>query len=129
MKAVRIFLFVNAAAWLPYGLFCLVQPGFLGDVTGMTLDSSTAATEVRAMYGGLQAAIGTLALLGALRPAFLKPALTMLVFLCSGLFLGRAYGVFTDGQISAYTGSAVAFELIASSVAIWLLARLDTTAA
>jgi len=110
MKAERIFLFLMTAVWLPYGLFCLAQPAFLETAAGLALDSTTADTEVRAMYGGLQAAIGALSLAGALRPSLARPALVMLAFLFAGLFSGRAIGMIMNADFSAYTVGAVIFE-------------------
>ncbi|MBM4269524.1 MAG: DUF4345 domain-containing protein [Deltaproteobacteria bacterium] len=110
MDRTRIFLFVNALAWLPYGLFCLAQPGFLAEAAGVAATTPTGTTELRAMYGGLQAAIGVLALLAALRGDLLRTALTAIGFLTAGLFLGRLFGAVVDGGWSGYTAGGLAFE-------------------
>ena len=54
----RIFLGLQALLWLPYGVFCFFQPAFLGEAAGVTIGSTTASIELRAMYGGLQASTG-----------------------------------------------------------------------
>jgi hypothetical protein len=56
--AARIFLGLSALIWLPYGLLCFFQPAGLAESAGVTFTNATGATELRAMYGGLQAAIG-----------------------------------------------------------------------
>ena len=66
------FLAANSLFWLPWGLINLIKPqSWSGEVIpGMDvydLSSPVARTEVRAMYGGLQMAIGTAALVGATR--------------------------------------------------------------
>ncbi len=76
--AIRVFLGLVALVWLPYGLLCFFQPGFLAGAAGVTSTSATGSTELRAMYGGLQVAIGVLALAGALRPPAAAPALRVL---------------------------------------------------
>ena len=58
----RVFLGISVLIWFPYGLFCFLQPSFLGQVAGVVAHSTTATTELRAMYGGLQAGIGLLCL-------------------------------------------------------------------
>jgi hypothetical protein len=60
--AARIFLAFSALLWLPYGVYCFFDPGFLAGAAGVVSQSPTASTELRAMYGGLQTAIGALAL-------------------------------------------------------------------
>ena len=54
----RIFLLVSTLVWLPYGIYCFFAPGFLAGAAGVAALSPTGRTELRAMYGGLQAGIG-----------------------------------------------------------------------
>jgi hypothetical protein len=51
----RIFFALTALVWLPYGIFCFFQPGYLAQAAGVTATSATGTIELRAMYGGLQA--------------------------------------------------------------------------
>ena len=110
-------------AWLPYALLYLLNPDFLAGVAGVSSTSPTGMSEVRAMYGGLQAGIGILALLGAARPAFTRPALLMLLYLASGLGLARLVGVMIDDSLSGYTVGALAFEAATAFVAASCLRR------
>lgn len=111
MDRTRAFLFANALLWLPYGLYCLAQPHMLAEVAGVAAVSPTGATELRAMYGGLQAAIGVLALAAALRRDLQRTALVALAFLAGGLFSARALGALVDGGLSAYTIGALVLEV------------------
>ncbi len=130
MTASRIFLGISVVVWLPYGLFCFAQPGYLGEVAGISFATPTGSTELRAMYGGLQSAIGCLALLAVLRPAFIRTGLIALAFLCAGLALGRLGGVLLDGDLSTYTSVGLAFEIGSVALAWTLLRRapVSTTA-
>jgi len=119
--ATRIFLGLSALVWLPYGIFCFFQPGYLGEAAGVAIGSTTGSIEIRAMYGGLQAAIGLLALLALFRSDWLRPALVMLLFLPAGLGTARLLGALLDSEVSAYTGFALAFEFASVSAAAWLL--------
>jgi hypothetical protein len=121
--AVRVFLTASALVWLPYGLFCFAQPSFLIEAAGISASSTTGTTELRAMYGGLQAALGALAAVALLRPALVRPALVTLAFLTAGLAAGRLGGVGLDGGVSSYTIGGLAFEIISATVAVWLLTR------
>ena len=125
----RLFLGFNVLVWLPYGVFCFFQPGYLGEAAGLAIQGSTAATEVRAMYGGLQAAIGCFALAALVRPHLSSAALLTLAFLCTGLALGRLGGLAVDGDVSGYTGGAVGFEIANAALATWFHSRSATAAA
>lgn len=121
--ALRIFLGLEALVWLPYGLYCLTSPGSLADAAGVAATSPTGSAELRAMYGGLQVALGLLAGLALARPGLVRPALVALLFAATGLALGRALGVALDGAPSAYTALALGFEAVTAAAAAALLAR------
>lgn len=125
----RAFLGIVGLLFLPYGIYCFFQPGYLGEVAGLTIGSTTAATEVRAMYGGLQAAVGCLAWAALARADWQRPALLAIAFLAGGLCLGRLGGIVADGGVSSYTGGAVALELTMTAVSIFLLSRRTGAAA
>jgi uncharacterized YccA/Bax inhibitor family protein len=121
MSRTRLFLAVSTLLWLPYGLYCLASPGFLRDAAGVASLTPTGTTELRAMYGGLQAAIGALSLAGFLRAELERPALIALAALAAGLFLGRVAGALADGGLSAYTIGALVLEASLATFATRLL--------
>ncbi|MDJ0789695.1 MAG: DUF4345 family protein [Myxococcota bacterium] len=120
----RVLLGLSALVWLPYGLFCLMQPGFLEGAAGLVASTPTATGELRAMYGGLQAALGVLCGLGCLRLEWRDPALIALGFLTAGLALARIAGVALGSGVEPYTAVAVAFEVASAGLAFGLRARL-----
>ena len=61
----RLFLGFQAVVFIPYGLYCLVQPQMLSDVAGIAATTATGVIELQAMYGGMQTAVGVLCALGA----------------------------------------------------------------
>jgi hypothetical protein len=119
----RVFLALSALIWLPYGLFCFVEPEFLAGAAGVAFQSPTGSTELRAMYGGLQAALGALSLAGALDARLRGPAVLTLAFLCTGLALARLAGMALDDAASPYTLWGLGFEIGSATLAAWLLAR------
>ncbi len=123
--AARIFLGLSALVWFPYGVFCVFQPGYLAEAAGVVSQSATGTIELRAMYGGLQAALGALAGAAFFRAELRRPALLTLAFLTAGLFLARLVGVALDFQVSAYTAVALGFELSSLGIASWLLRRRE----
>ena len=116
--APQIFLGFSALIWLPYGVFCLLQPSFLGGAAGVGATTSTGTVELRAMYGGLQAAIGALCALGCISLAWRNHALVALGFLTAGLGLARLAGAVASGDLSSYTTTALIFEFASAGLAL-----------
>ena len=120
--ATTAFLVLSALVWLPYGLYCLAEPGFLAQAAGVASSSSTGTTELRAMYGGVQAALGAASALAVVRRELRGHVLFALATVAAGLFVARVVGVVLDGGLSAYTAFALALE-ITLAVAAGLLYR------
>ena len=106
----RWFLALSALLWFPYGLYCFFAPTALATGVGVTFTTPTGATELRAMYGGLQAALGLLALAGMQRASLTRPALVALCTVTAGLGSARLLGALNDGAWSGYTLMALVFE-------------------
>ena len=107
-RLTQVFLVANSLFWLPWGFINLVWPrSWAGDVIPnmdvYVLSSAVARTEVRAMYGGLQMAIGVFALLGAFRPRYRDAALVLFVLALTGLSLCRFGGMVAEGESSYLT--------------------------
>jgi len=111
-RALIAFFALTAAVWIPWGLYCLFVPqAWSGQVIpGMevfTLDTATARTEVRAMYGGLQLAIGLFTLIAIFKREHQASALLFLTLALSGLALSRMYGLMIDGNSPVFHFSTV----------------------
>lgn len=122
----RIFLALSGLIWFPYGVYCFFAPGFLADAAGIVATTTTGQIELRAMYGGLQAGIGALALAGALRPARLRSVLFAGCYLFGGLAVTRSLAAFGAGEVSPYTAFGLVLEWTSTVLAVWLLRRADT---
>jgi hypothetical protein len=93
---IRVFLAANSLFWLPWGFINLVWPeSWSGQVIPnmdvYDLSNAVARTEVRAMYGGLQMAIGIFALLGVFRSQHRESALVFFVLALTGLSRSAAW--------------------------------------
>ncbi len=119
----RVFLIFSGLIWSLYGAYIFVEPGFLAEAAGVSSASPTGTIELRAMYGGLEFAIGLLLLAGAFRPGLTRPALLTLVFLCAGLAFARLIAVLPLGEFSDYTVGALVFEFSLTLIAGWLLSK------
>ena len=101
----QVFLVANSLFWLPWGFINLLWPkAWSGEVIdGLSvydLSNAVTRTEVRAMYGGLQMAIGIFALLGAFRPKYRDAVLVFFVLALTGLAACRFGGMIAEGDRS-----------------------------
>jgi hypothetical protein len=121
---VPVFLAVSAVLWFPYGVFCFVRPDYLAGAAGVSASNATGVIELRAMYGGLQAAIGVLAGLAFACPTLRRAALVTLLCVYAGLGLSRLGATFAAAEVSAYTGFALVLELGSAALTGWCLVHL-----
>ena len=123
MNATKIYLVISVLIWFPYGLYCLFAPEYLDGAAGVVGATPTGTTEIRAMYGGLQASIGVMCAAGLARAAMVRPAMLAIAFLVSGLFVARVVGFAIDGSASDYTHGVLVFEGSYAAGTIYLLRR------
>ena len=121
MVVARGFLILTGLLIAGYGLYCLFNPMILHQYTGMGLSDPTAVTEIRAMYGGLQCAMGLYLLHCGLQPSRLGQGLLVSVFVFAGLAGARAYGLAVDGGDNGYNFAATLYEAASGLVALGLL--------
>ncbi|MES0874293.1 DUF4345 family protein [Sinimarinibacterium thermocellulolyticum] len=124
----RIFLLISALAWAGYGLYCLIDPTMLAELAGVTSTTPTGTIELRAMYGGVQTALGLFAAAALFRPAWQRSAVLALAFVTGGLFAARLIGALLAGDFSSYTIGGLGFELVYTAIAIALLRKSAATA-
>lgn len=121
LSFVNTFLVFCAVVFLPYGLVCFSNPGMLAEVAGIGAESASGATELRAMYGGMQTSIGVMALVAFFRPTLVESFLVMLATVSVGLLTARLAGLLMDGGFNGYTGMALGFESVLASFSLFLL--------
>ncbi len=121
--ATKIFLGVNALLFIGYGLVCLAAPSVVADSAGLAMLNGDGAAELRAMYGGLQTAVGMLALAALLRSELQPPVLFVLAFLFFGLASARLLGAIVESGVGSYTFGALGFETLFALVSFALFSR------
>lgn len=112
-----------ALMWLGYGGWCFLHPEYLREAAGIAALNATGSVDLRATYGGLQAAIGALLLGGAIQPALTRGVLLVYGVLCAGLGSARLGGALLEAEWSDYTLFAVCFELGMVALVTVLLTR------
>jgi hypothetical protein len=110
---------------------CLLSPETIGRESGLALVTPGAHTEARAMYGGLEFALGLYFGVSAFRTAQLRPALVVLVFVFAGLALARLAGLALQPEADPYNIRALAYESVSALlglVSLTLVHRAQATA-
>ncbi len=97
------FLLSNSLFWLPWGFVNLLWPEawsgqLIPNLEVFDMAKAVTRTEVRAMYGGLQMAIGAYAVFGAARAKYRDAALVLFVFALTGLALCRLGSMMLEGE-------------------------------
>ncbi len=110
MLFARIVLGLTAIMFGGHGAMCLLNPETIANESGIVLSSPGAAVEARAMYGGLEFALGLYFGVSAAHSVWAKSALVVLVVVFGGLAVARSSGLLLMGEADAYNLRALAYE-------------------
>lgn len=120
----RLYLALSGLLLAVYGIACLLNPQLVAQLTGLIIATPTALTEVRAMYGGLELALGVYFLCTAALAETTRQGLFCLLLCLGGLALARAVGMLIDGGDNGYNAGALAYEAISAILALIALLAL-----
>ncbi|RLB48019.1 MAG: hypothetical protein DRH23_09520 [Deltaproteobacteria bacterium] len=121
MKYAKPYLLFTVLVWLPWGLMCVFDITVIADIIGVSGMTPSGNSDLRAMYGGVQTAVGLIAALALYDTRFFPNLLFTLAFVGSCLALRRADGLFGDDRGTAYTWGVLAYEYFAAiSSVVWL---------
>jgi hypothetical protein len=120
-KVTKLFLLANAAVFWGFAAAGLLAPAWLAAQLDMTLGSTTALADFRAVYGGLCLGIGELLVMAISKEALQRPAITLATLMCGGLALGRIVTLATAGAAGPYIYASLASEVACAAVGAWLL--------
>lgn len=119
----RIFLGFNALIWLGYASYLFLFPQQSANGS-LSLDNSTAISDVMATYGGLQGAIGIMMFWGALQSHARQAAIWVAACAYGSLGCSRLLSIFITGDQSLWSVAGTSFELLSATAAIYLLKQL-----
>ena len=124
MTLALVILWISAGAFAGFGLLFLALPERMADTVELSARSSTARTEIRAMYGGLELGIAAFLAWCALDPARLELGLVAAALLLAGIGSGRALGAVIARSASGLTITLMAAEVAGAAAAWWALSSL-----
>lgn len=125
VEFMAIFLIYLMLMWLGIGAWLIVDPAALEAYAGVAALTPTGETELRAMYGGMELAIGGAALLALIWPRWRCHVLFLNGVIAGGIGGGRLVGVVLSGEMSVYTMSALSFEISTVVICVLLALRLQ----
>jgi len=122
MKYIKPYLIFTVLVWLPWGFLCVFDTTVIADVIGVASVTASGNSDLRAMYGGVQTAVGLMAVLALYDRRFFPNLLFTLAIVGTCLALSRTYGLCVDDSSTMYTWGVLAYEYFAAiSSVIWLV--------
>ncbi len=97
MAFARFVLFASALVFAGTGAAFLLVPHTMAALIGIDLGGAVGATDVRAVYGGLEIAIGVVLAAAARHAHRVVAGLMVQIVLFTGLIAGRIVGLGVDG--------------------------------
>jgi len=119
MKWVTPFLLLLALAHVLFGFYGLYSPDGMAGITGLEMATTGARGEMRAIIGGLMAALGIAILRGSMGGKTGRQWLWAVAAAYVGLACGRLVSLGMDGM-SAHTLLAGLLEGVLATVLFWL---------
>lgn len=116
----RIFLFINAALYIVFALWCTIAPTKTAEFLGLAFRSGSGKSEYITVYGGMEFGIAMFFLIAALKPEFKDAGLLFGLLFYAGLILWRLPGFLTIPGIAKATYFFGAAELLLGLWALFL---------
>lgn len=126
MTPARLILALAALAFLGFGATFLVSPVQMAALLDLALETPTARTEVRAMYGGLELGFGVFLLTRLGRRDQVLTGLSASLCVFAGLAAARAYGLVVDGMWQPTMWLLGSVEAVAAALCWWAIRRVRT---
>ena len=108
----KVFLLFTAIMYGWLGGWALFDPMSYVDDVGLSINSNLGSSEIRSVYGGINFLIGIFSLIAIFKTKHQEIFFKVLMFIISGILLGRVvtliYGEFTSAFLVGFT----AFEIV-----------------
>jgi uncharacterized membrane protein len=123
MNLSRVALITAAAGFAGFGAACVARPKEMLGRVDVRARSARGATELRAMYGGLELGLGAFFVAAALKDEWSRPALVAQALGLGGLAASRLAGILHDRPRGALMKALFVAEASAAALAGAALAR------
>ena len=118
-KLAQGFLLLPGVTFFGLGVWFLIEPTTMASVIGLAPESPAGFAELRAVYGGLEIALGVFLLVTGFQANWSKTGLWLLLSCYGGITAGRIVGILLDQPDDTFTLQLLSFE--AGSLLITIL--------
>jgi uncharacterized protein DUF4345 len=112
---------VNLLVFMAYAAAALAAPAQLAAQLDITLGSTSALADFRAMYGGLSLGCSVVFVAGLRNLSFRPAAVMLATFTSAGLILGRLITIAVDGMPGTLVMVILATEVASAAMGFFLL--------
>lgn len=113
----KIVLIVLAVPTLMVGMTALFDPQAIMDNVDQPLQTISAKSSTRAIYGGMHLLFGLFFVYGAFKAQ--RDAFLILFLYSAGFVLGRMISLFSDGQPNPFISNFIVIEAVVAIIAGW----------
>ena len=124
-KIAKFFLLLIAIPTLLVGIGGLLDPQSIMDNVGQTLQTISAKSSTRAIYGGMHFFFALFFIYGAFKAQ--REALIILVLYGSGVVIGRLVSLSADGTPNEFISNFIIVEVLSAAISIWLYIKMSST--
>ncbi len=119
MTSWRLLLVIIGLCFVGFGAAFIAWPGDMASIVSLALINSTARTDVRATYGGLEFGVGVFFLSCALRRDFVRVGLFAAACVLVAMATARIVGLMLDGFWQPLELLVTVFEAAGGLAATW----------
>jgi uncharacterized membrane protein len=124
-KIAKFFLLLIAIPTLLVGIGGLLDPQSIMDNVGQTLQTISAKSSTRAIYGGMHFFFALFFIYGAFKAQ--REALIILALYGSGFVIGRLVSLSADGTPNEFISNFIIVEVLSAAISIWLYIKMSST--
>ncbi len=126
-RITQVFLALMGLAFSKTGLESLIDPQAVVANVGIVLDNASAASSMRAVYGGMHLVFGLFCFYGVFKKPF--GPLLLITLYTIGFTIGRLTSIAADGLPNEFVITWLATEIICGGVAALLAMKVQVPSA
>jgi hypothetical protein len=125
MPVTAIYLYVNAAMYALFALWCALRLDSTARNLGYTALSNSGRSEYFTVYGGLQWGLALVFAYLAIKPELHRPGLLVSIALYAPIVLHRTISLFRFGPVESMTRMVAGLEIVmlVAAIALWFLGQ------
>ena len=125
MLVSRLFLILVILMLAGFGIGSLLNPGWLAGLVGFEMGTTTARSDIRAFYGGIEPAPAVFLIWCLLDPSRVRFALGFTGLVFGFVAAPRGLGMLPDRPVTSVTVTAFAVEAAPAVIALVLAGRMS----